>query len=206
MIKKPGLPHDNARMVSELDARLGLGESLRQAFLAADRASFLPPSSDSYADHPIAIGYGQTNSQPYTVAFMLKLLSVKTGMSILDVGCGSGWSTALLSVLAGSAAPLIATERIPAIADFGRQNLARWGLSPEVICPAGEQPGIPGRKFQRILVSAAAKSLPDVLLDQIDAPGIMVIPVKNSIVKIERDSREELSFYEYPGFSFVPLV
>jgi protein-L-isoaspartate(D-aspartate) O-methyltransferase len=208
----------NRALVDRLDALLDLGQDLRRAFLRADRAAFLPASvapESRYVDRPIPIGHGQTNSQPYTVAFMLKLLNVHSGDAVLDLGSGSGWTAALLTVLAGGGGTVTGLERIPQLIEFGRNNLSGLGFDPNIVRPAGVLPGVPGRRFDRILVSAAAQSIPPSLLEQLAPQGVMVIPVKSSIWRVRRigsgehrDGRASTEFLreEYPGFSFVPLI
>src|SRR3989338_7282497 len=88
--------------------------ALLRAFRAVDRGQFVPleDRAVAYVDAPLPIGHGQTISQPSTVAFMLERLQPAEGMRILDVGCGSGWTTALLSAVVGASGVVIGTERI----------------------------------------------------------------------------------------------
>jgi protein-L-isoaspartate(D-aspartate) O-methyltransferase len=200
---------DNLRMVADLDSRLNLGPRLRRAFLTVDRGYFLPASvadKSRYADHPIPIGHGQTNSQPYTVAFMIKLLEVAPGQRVLDIGCGSGWTTALLDNLSSPNGEVTGLERIDALVAFGRENLRRFGINPEMIQKARVRPGIEGHRYDRILVSAAAQRMPGELPEQIAIGGIMVIPLGSSIWKIQRVGDDTWNREEYPGFRFVPLL
>ena len=105
---------------------------------ATPRANFLRPADRSRAevDSPVSIGAGQTNSQPRTVRDMLELLDVAEGDHVLDVGCGSGWTTAILARLTGPAGDVVGVERIPDLVDLGRANLAATGLQNAVIRPA----------------------------------------------------------------------
>ena len=182
-------------------------QSLERAFFKVDRRDFVLPgdASAAYTDSPLLIGWGQTISQPYTVAFMLTLLDIHPGQSILDIGSGSGWTTALLAYLAGPEGSVEGLERIPQLVTMGRANLGQYPSLRASIIPAGPVLGLPGRCFHRILVSAAAQTFPHDLTGQLDDKGILVIPVRNSIWKIIRQG-DRLVREEYFGFSFVPLV
>ena len=96
------------------------------AFRAVPRAGFLPRRDRMRAgvDGPIQIGHGQTNSQPRTVEAMLRLLEVRPGDRVLDVGAGSGWTTALLAELTGEQGSVTGVELVPELATWGAQNLA----------------------------------------------------------------------------------
>ena len=102
-------------------------DAVADAFAATPRAGFLPRRARRRAsyDGPIQIGHGQTNSQPRTVANMLRLLEVRPGDRVLDVGSGSGWTTALLAHLTGPTGSVVGVELVPELVAFGRANLAR---------------------------------------------------------------------------------
>ena len=106
-----------------------MNDQIREVMARVDRADFLPPAARRHApyDLPIAIGHGQTNSQPYTVAFMLRLLDVHPGHRVLDVGAGSGWPTALLHELLDGTGHLTAVELVPELVEFGQSNLDAVG-------------------------------------------------------------------------------
>jgi protein-L-isoaspartate(D-aspartate) O-methyltransferase len=182
-------------------------ERLEQAFLQVDRKDFVLPGDEyaAYQDHPLPIGWGQTISQPYTVAFMLELLDVKKGQSILDIGSGSGWTTALLSRLTGESGRVKGLERIPELVDFGKANLRKYPFSWASIRKAFPPLGDEGNSYDRILVSAGAPSFPEELTEQLQPEGILVIPVGSSLWKISR-LPGRIQKEEYYGFSFVPLV
>ncbi|MGA8993108.1 MAG: methyltransferase domain-containing protein, partial [Nocardioidaceae bacterium] len=102
-------------------------DAVSAAFAAAPRAGFLPVRSRGSADldAPIPIGHGQTSSQPRTVEAMLRLLRVLPGQRVLDVGSGSGWTTALLAHLSGPGGAVLGVELVPELAQWGAENLAR---------------------------------------------------------------------------------
>lgn len=179
------------------------------AFDSAPRKYFLPEDVQDHADMdiPLPVGFGQTNSQPTTVAIMLSWLGVEPGDKVLDVGSGSGWTTALLSSLTGKDGKVHAVEVIPELLEFGRDNCAKLKLKNINFHQAGKVFGWPREApYDRILVSAAADEMPEELFDQLKSPGRMVVPVRNSVFIIEKDAKGRVSEREEPGFMFVPLV
>lgn len=186
-----------------------MSSRIDQAFSAYPRKLFLPPFKTYLADldTPISIGYGQTNSQPATVKRMLKWLDVKPGARVLDVGYGSGWTTALLSYLAGSDGTVVAVERVPELVAFGRENCSKAGVNNATFHQATSTLGWPKRApYNNILVSASCDTLPASLVDQLAPLGTLVIPVRHSIWTIIKDAEEHLTQVEHKGFSFVPLL
>ncbi|ROS73584.1 protein-L-isoaspartate O-methyltransferase [Cellulomonas sp. PhB143] len=181
-----------------------VGDAVR----AVDRAAFLPASARSRAgeDHPIDIGFGATCSQPSTVAEMLRLLEVPPGAWALDVGSGSGWTTALLAHLVGPTGEVLGVELVPELVDRSAQALAACETPWASVQQAA--PGVLGSPrpggWDRILVSAAAETLPADLVDQLADGGRMVAPVRHVLVLVERDG-EQLRTSEHGTYTFVPL-
>lgn len=105
-------------------------DRVAQVFAKTPRENFLPEEYGGIAaiDSALPIGFGQTNSQPSTVARMLEWLEPQPGDKVLDVGCGSGWTTALLSRLVGPLGRVHAVELVPELVEFGRQNVERLGI------------------------------------------------------------------------------
>lgn len=179
------------------------------AFETVYRQDFLPEEvrSRAHEDRPLPIGYGQTNSQPSTVRQMLVWLDVEPGQRILDVGSGSGWTTALLSQLVGKDGTVHAVELVPELVQYGRENCERVGITNATFHEAGEALGLRQlAPFDRILVSASASSMPTDLFEQLAAPGKLVVPVGNSIYEIEKDTMGEITTTEHTGYVFVPLL
>jgi protein-L-isoaspartate(D-aspartate) O-methyltransferase len=179
-----------------------------EAFRAIDRANFVPLHyrSIAYEDRPLPLDYDQTISQPSTVAFMLELLQVQPGDKVLDIGSGSGWTTALLAHLVGSAGSVLGLERVEELVTFGSENLAKYSFSYAHIERAGVVLGAPAHApFNRILVSAAARSLPTTLVSQLVEHGSMVVPVRDSIKRVVRVAHQPI-IDTFIGYVFVPLI
>ncbi|MBZ5738035.1 protein-L-isoaspartate O-methyltransferase family protein [Nocardioides mangrovi] len=164
-------------------------DRVADAFRAAPRVWFLPAGERHRAayDGPIPIGHEQTSSQPRTVEAMLRLLDVRAGQRVLDVGSGSGWTTALLAALVGPDGTVLGLERVPELVAFGRENLARGSWPWARIDPADpDRLGDPaGAPYDRVLVSAEAGELPGDLVTQLAPDGRMVIPVRGEMLLVE---------------------
>jgi protein-L-isoaspartate(D-aspartate) O-methyltransferase len=183
-------------------------DAVTEAFEAVPRTGFLPRLARFRAsyDGPIGIGAGQTNSQPSTVRDMLRLLEVEPGQRVLDVGAGSGWTTALLAHLVGSTGAVLGVEIEPKLVEFGSTNLARTDQPWASIRQAREGAlGWPdGAPYDRILVSAEPRSLPGELVAQLADGGRMVIPVNGTMLLVVRRG-EGVEVTEHGGYRFVPL-
>jgi protein-L-isoaspartate(D-aspartate) O-methyltransferase len=190
------------------NTRVLKSKHIQEAFEAVDRKDFVPEDYhvEAYEDYPLPIGHGQTISQPTTVAFMLELLEPKKGERVLDIGSGSGWTTALLAYLVGEGGEVLGVERVPELVEFGRKNLEKYHFGHVRIERAGEEIGMPEeRPYDKILVSAAAEKLPEKLMRQLKVGGKLVIPIGDSICRIEK-TKDSIVQQSYPGFIFVPLV
>lgn len=183
-------------------------DRLDAAFAAAPRRLFLPRGARwrSDFDGPIQIGRGQTNSQPRTVRDMLTLLDVRPRQHVLDVGSGSGWTTALLAELVGPEGEVRGIELEPDLVEFGSANLAKGPWTWASITTA--RPGAVGDPdhgpYDRILVSADAREMPQGLLDQLAGEARMVIPLRGTMTLVVRsDGIDEIT--EHGGYRFVPL-
>ena len=199
----------NERLIEHLILR-GVLKTPRiiEAFESMDRIYFVPDELEfeAYVDAPLPIGNGQTISQPYTVAFMLELLDAKEGDFVLDIGSGSGWTTALLSKIVGDTGEVTGIERVEELVRFGQNNLEKLKLKNCTIEKATETIGKPVEKFDKILVSASAQDFPEELIGQLNIGGRIVIPIFDAIYCFEKISEYELDKQVYPGFVFVPLI
>lgn len=180
------------------------------AFEAVDRRGFLPPSKRpaAGADRPLAIGHGQTSSQPRTVADMLELLDVHEGHHVLDVGAGSGWTTALLGHLVGPTGRVVGVELVPELAEWGAANVAATHVTWATIRQADPDVlGVPEEgPYDRILVSAGARRVPDALVDQLVDEGVMVVPVASRMLRIARHADGTTTTTSHGAYTFVPLL
>lgn len=195
-------------LVSKLISEGALkSESVINAFININRKYFVLPENSEEAcnDYPLPIGFGQTISQPYTVALMLELLQVGEEDKVLDIGSGSGWTTAMLAEIAKDG-KVFGIEKIPELVALGKNNISRYKFENAEIREAGVNLGLEEEApFDRILVSASAKRIPEELLDQLKIGGIMVVPVNKCIYRIKKMSKNEIETENYPGFYFVPL-
>ena len=183
--------------------------AIDQAFSEIKRTGFLPDQSKHMASHdaPVPIGHGQTNSQPSTVRRMLEWLDAQPGDRALDIGSGSGWTTALLSVLVRPGGRVFAVEKIPELRAFGEANCKKAGIKNVRFFLAAKRYGLPQYgPYERILVSASAREFPDELTGQLKPGGKLVVPVQDAILEITKTSATSYDKFEHPGFVFVPLV
>ena len=183
------------------------------AFQKIRRVDFMPDEIKNLADsdEALPIGYGQTISQPLVVAFMIEQLQPKSGDKILDIGSGSGWTSALLGEIVGENGKVFAIELIPELKEFGEKNAAKYNFIKkgivEFICAdacSGLQEKAP---FNGILCSASAREkIPSAWKGQLSIGGRIVAPLGSSIFVLEKRGIKDFKKTNYPGFVFVPLV
>ena len=182
------------------------------AFRSVPRHRFVPPRwrDQSYEDHPVDIGYGQTISQPYIVALMTELLELKEGDKVLEVGTGSGYQAAILAEMPD--VEVYTIEIIPELAESARKRLESLGYT-NVHCKQGDgYYGWPEHApFDAIIVTAAPDHVPPPLVDQLAPGGRLVIPIGppggyQTLWKFVKQPDGELQAFNMGGVAFVPLT
>lgn len=183
------------------------------AFKKIKRKDFLPDGMQDMAElnEALAIGYGQTISQPLVVAFMLEKLQPQAGDKILDIGAGSGWTSALLGEIVGDKGKVIALEVVPELKEFGKNNVAKYSFVEkgivQFLCTDGSKGYTKEAPFDKILASAAVQgAIPKAWKEQVKTGGRIVTPISSSIWLLVKRAAEEFEQTEYPGFAFVPLI
>ena len=182
-----------------------------EAFRKIKRVDFLPKDMKDLAEvnGALSIGYGQTISQPLVVAFMLELLQPKPGDKILDIGSGSGWTSALLAhIVSGGelneklkmkneklSGKIIAIDIVPELVEFGRKNIAKYNFLEkgiaEFICINGSKGYKKEAPFDKILCSAEAREVPQAWKDQLKVGGRIVTPIGSSIWLFVKKSSQQ---------------
>src|SRR2546423_234833 len=157
------------RGISDQAVLRAMEEVPREAFVAAvDR-------DDAYRDSALGIACGQTISQPYVVAYMTEQLGVQRAHRVLEVGTGSGYQAAVLSRLARE---VVSVERYRTLADSARARLATLGYRNVEVRLGDGLAGVPDRApFDRIIVTAAAETIPEKLVEELADGGVMVLPL-----------------------------
>ena len=183
----------------------GVSESILRAFARVPREEFMLPEykTSAYEDNAFPIRYNATISQPSTIAFMLKLLDVQKGQSVLEIGSGSGYVLALLAEIVGTSGRIYGVEIIKELAERLQAKLGNY-QNIRATNESGSNGLIRYAPYERILISASCPSVPMHLAEQLAETGIIVASVKNSIVKIAKEKNKTF-IREYPGFVFVPL-
>jgi protein-L-isoaspartate(D-aspartate) O-methyltransferase len=199
------------RMVKEQLIRRGITDrAVLDAMGSIPRERFVPPrlAEEAYADRPLPIGEGQTISQPYIVAAMIESLGPLGDARVLDVGAGSGYTTAILATLAKD---VVAIERHRALADEARARLAALGVSNATFVVGDGTLGAEEHApYDAILVSAAGPRIPDALVTQLARGGTLIVPVgdreSQELVRVRRDASGAIHEDTLGGVRFVPLV
>lgn len=209
------------RMLAEIDSeaeytrsmtgRKRFSSRVMEAVGQVPREQFVPADLRSYAfdNGPLPIGQGQTISQPYIVALMTDLLNLQADHSVLEIGTGCGYQTAILSLLARH---VYTIEVVPELGAASARRLQELGY-PNITFQIGN--GYAGwpeyAPFDAIIVTAAAAQVPQALIDQLAPGGRLVIPVglpymAQELVLVEKDEQEKIHTRDILGVAFVPMT
>jgi protein-L-isoaspartate(D-aspartate) O-methyltransferase len=178
-----------------------MGRVPRHLFVPAEQRG------DAYADHPLPIGYDQTISQPYIVAFMTQALDVRPTDKVLEIGTGSGYQAAILGELAGQ---VYTIEIVAPLAERARALLASLGYRNVHVRAGNGYLGWPEQApFDRIMVTAAPDEVPPALIAQLKVGGILAIPVAGGVfqeLRILRKTAKGLETITTLPVRFVPMT
>jgi protein-L-isoaspartate(D-aspartate) O-methyltransferase len=209
MTNFPGLRAD---MVERQIAGRGIRDrALLEAMRTVPREEFvvLADRAQSYGDHPLPIGSGQTISQPYIVALMIEAARIGADDRVLEVGAGSGYAAA---VVAQIGAQVIAIERQPELAAAARERLARLGYGNVEIVEGDGSCGWPdGAPYDAILAAASGSHVPKPLIEQLAPGGRLVMPVggqlwPQKLVKLTKLTDGTIRREDLGKVRFVPLI
>jgi protein-L-isoaspartate(D-aspartate) O-methyltransferase len=195
---------------SQLRQRGIRDERLLAAMSKVPRHEFVSQQNwnEAYADHPIPIAEKQTTSQPYMIAAMVQAAEIKSGDRVLEIGAGSGYQTAVLAELASQ---VFAVERYASLTETAQKTLERLGYRNAKIVTGDGSLGLPeAAPFDAIIVSAAAPSIPQALVDQLALGGRLLIPIGEAdqqvLQLVQRNADGGTSVRTLEGCRFVPLI
>jgi protein-L-isoaspartate(D-aspartate) O-methyltransferase len=200
-----------AMVATQIEKRGIRDEATLRAMRSVPRHMFVPPKlrNDAYGDFPLPIGYGQTISQPYIVAYMTAQIRPHRGMRILEVGTGSGYQAA---VLAGAGCTVYTLEIFQALADAAAARLGRLGYGDVHVRHGDGHDGWPeAAPFDAIIVTAVAGYIPPLLIAQLKPGGRLVIPVGSvygvqHLILVEKDAEGDVRTRTLMPVAFVPLL
>jgi protein-L-isoaspartate(D-aspartate) O-methyltransferase len=196
-------------MVDQL-RRYGIEDrKVLNAMAKVRRHLFIPESHrgkfSAYGDHPSRIGYGQTISQPFIVAYMTEKMKIAKGDKVLEIGTGSGYQAAVLAELG---AKLYSIEIVPALADHARKVLKNEGYDVNVLTGDGYKGWPEKAPFDVVIVTCAPEDVPPVLVEQLAEGGRMILPAGRSyqrLLILRKKHGKVITEKDLP-VRFVPMV
>ncbi len=200
------------RMVRHLREHYKISdERVLEAMRRVPRHLFVPEAleSQAYKDNALPIAANQTISQPFIVARMTELLELNNQSKILEIGAGSGYQTAILSLLAGK---IFAVERVAQLAEEARRRLENLNIkNVSLLCADGTQGLEKQAPFDGILVAAGSPQLPEPLLKQLKIGGRLVIPIGENqkaqkLIRVTRAATNDFQTEDFGACAFVPLI
>ncbi|MBI3397051.1 protein-L-isoaspartate(D-aspartate) O-methyltransferase [Candidatus Woesebacteria bacterium] len=198
-------------MVEEIKEKYGLDDpKVFWAMLQVPREEFVPEEDrqGAYQNNPLPIGFGQTISQPYTVAFMTNILGLKGDEKVLEIGTGSGYQAAVLSLLSKK---VYTIEIIPELAQRAEKVLKRLGYENVSVKVGNGKLGWRDKEpFDSIIITAGLEKVPQTLFDQLKNGGTLVAPVgvgeDKTMTKFLKINKDNTSKQEFGIFRFVPFA
>lgn len=198
-------------LIAELRLEGIKDEKVLGAFSEIPRHLFVPKEmfNESYHNVALPIGYGQTISQPYTIAVMLEALELKPGDKVLEVGTGSGYNAALIGHIIGRKGKLFTTEIVPELAEESKKKLSNLNIKNVKVVVCDGSLGYDKEKpYDKIIVTAACREIPPRLLEQLRNNGVLVAPVghtyEQEMLKVKKVGKK-LDVKNLGFFVFVPL-
>lgn len=201
----------NEDMIREqIEARGVRSERVLNALRQVDRSKYVPEEwlHEAYHDKPLPLAEMSTISQPYIVALMTELLDPQPADKVLEIGCGSGYQTAVLAALS---AQVYSLEILPLLADLARFRLGEAGVRNATVLQRSGWEGLPEQApFNRILVTAAPEAIPPALLDQLAIGGRMIVPVgageQQELLQVDKLGETKYEERTIAPVRFVPMV
>lgn len=199
------------RYTSSLIGKNELDERVMQAMAAVPRDEFVPGNMKraAFDNGPLPIGHGQTISQPYIVALMSDLLDLQPGHKVLEVGTGSGYQTAVLSLLCQT---VYSMDNVPALSRAAAERLHGMGYDNVHVRSGNGYQGWPEyAPYDGIIVTAAAPWVPEALAEQLKPGGRLVIPLgqpymHQELMLVTKDEQGKTQLKSILGVAFVPMV
>ncbi|MCD6104408.1 MAG: protein-L-isoaspartate(D-aspartate) O-methyltransferase [Thermosipho sp. (in: Bacteria)] len=190
----------------------GVSKKIITAMNKIDRKLFVPENLKDYAyeDIPLTIGYGQTISAPHMVGIMCQELELNEGDKVLEIGTGSGYNAAIMSLLVGNSGHIYTIERINELHKLAKKRFEKLGLTNiTAILGDGKEGLREFAPFNKIVFTCYSKKLPEKLLEQLSNNGTLLIPVGNEFMQILKKIRkinEKIIVDNLINVRFVPLV
>ncbi len=196
-------------LVNSIEDKGVIDSNVLSALRKVEREKFIPlmMQPNAYRDIALPIGYGQTISQPYTVALMTQALKVKKGDRVLEIGTGSGYQAAILEKMG---AKVYSIERHNDLYRTAQKLFDKLGIRVSTKCGDGTIGWSEFAPYDGIIVTAGSPEIPDSLKKQLVNGGRLVIPVggkqTQTLKVVTRESEDEYEIESIPEFAFVPLI